>query len=77
MQKNQFKQQLKNTKTLVFDEAIEFIKEESHNVIQNMTQIHRSVVTQFKNFKKRNEEIIEEREMLLKKWQTTEMAMAL
>ena len=76
MQKNQFKQQLKNVKNIVFDEAIEFIKEEAVYVTERMTQMHRSVVTQFLNFKRRNEEMLIEREKLLKNWQTAEMALA-
>ena len=60
----------------MFDEAIEFVKHHSEDLIQRMTQMHNSTVKQFLSFKRRNEEIVDERERLLKNWQTAEMALA-
>ena len=49
----------------MFDEALAFIKEESEHLTKNMSKMHHSVVSQFLAFKRRNEEVVREREVLL------------
>ena len=60
----------------MFDEALAFIKDESEHLTKSMSKMHHSVVSQFLTFKRRNEEIVREREVLLQRWRTCEMALA-
>ena len=77
LNKKQFDDQLKNLKPVVFEEAKEFLEKEAEHLTQSITKMHHLVINQFIKFKSRNENIIKERDILLKNWRTTEMALAL
>ena len=74
--KANYDQQVKNMKPIVMKEALEFVKQQTDAIVKLLTKTHHNMVVNVMEFRRRNENLIEERQKVLDNWIFCEKALA-
>ena len=72
-----YEQKLKNLKPIVFKDATDFIHDETHHIMNQLTKQHREIIQRFLSYRKYAEDMINERNFLHEQWCKYEAALAL
>ena len=68
---------MKNLKPIYLQEAVDFVKSRSEEIVKLLTRTHHIMIKNFLDFKTRSEKMQYERDILLENWRTTEAALCM